>query len=373
MTSTVRTREQEVWREDFVGALAALTLVLGLFLDGWEHINLQNGAVGGVFTPWHIPLYAGFTFAALWVFTRNPHLYRPGAPEPSVYLYRFRGIPLRYPLAVAGILIATIGLVGDLFWHAAFGQETGVARVIAPFHLLLFSGAWLLIAAPLRSAWHAPEFYPRRSSYRQILPALVSLGLVTAVIAFMFQWISPFVDWPPALRIDHVPEALRGYRRVTGTVEFADVSRVLIANIVLLAPVLMALRRWQTPFGSITTMWVIVAALMASLSEFRLGGTIAAAAVGGLVADALVQRLQPTVDRSRAFRVVGGVTPVALWCAYFAALALFHHTRWPADLWLGTVLVAGLNGLALSFLAIPPAIPTSAARWAPEPEELDGR
>jgi hypothetical protein len=365
MTSPERSREHEVWREDLIGALAALTLVLGLFLDGWNHINLQNGALGGFFTPWHGLLYAGFTFAAIWVTTRNPHLYRRGGPEPSAYLYRFRGIPLRYPLAVAGIIIATGGLLGDIVWHSVFGTENGVARVIAPFHLLLFFGASLLIAAPLRSAWHAPEFYPSSPSYRQILPALLALTLVTAVIAFMFQWISPFVDWPPALRIDHVPEALRGYRRVAGTVEFADVSRVLIANIVLVAPVLMALRRWRLPFGSITTMWTIVAALMAALSEFRLSGTIAAAAVGGLVADILVQRLRPSSERPLAYRIIGGVTPVALWASYFAALAIFHHTRWPADLWLGVVGVAALNGLALSFLAVPLSVPTAAAHWAP--------
>jgi hypothetical protein len=43
MTATQRTRQEDVWREDLVGALAALTLVLGLFLDRWNHINLQNG------------------------------------------------------------------------------------------------------------------------------------------------------------------------------------------------------------------------------------------------------------------------------------------------------------------------------------------
>ena len=44
MSKTAPAQQEEVWREDFVSALAALTLVLGLFLDGWNHINLQNGA-----------------------------------------------------------------------------------------------------------------------------------------------------------------------------------------------------------------------------------------------------------------------------------------------------------------------------------------
>ena len=366
MTAPERTREREVWREDLIGALAALTLVLGLVLDGWNHINLQDGALGSFFTPWHGLLYAGFTFAAIWVVTRNAHLYRSRDHQASEYLYRFRGIPLRYPLAVAGIIIATAGLLGDIVWHTVFGTENGVARVIAPFHLLLFFGAALLIAAPLRSAWHSPEFYPPNPSYRQLLPALLSLMLITAVIAFMFQWISPFVDWPPALSIGGIPEGLRGYRRVVGTVEFADVAKVLITNIILLAPIFMTLRRWRLPFGSVTAMWTIVAALMAALSEFRLGGTIAAAAIGGLVADVLLRRLEPSAERPGAVRVFGALTPIALWTSYFAALALFHGIRWPADLWLGVVGVAALNGLALSFLAVPLPVPASAARWAPQ-------
>jgi hypothetical protein len=34
-----------IWREDLVTSLLATLLVVGLFLDGWNHINLQNGAV----------------------------------------------------------------------------------------------------------------------------------------------------------------------------------------------------------------------------------------------------------------------------------------------------------------------------------------
>jgi len=49
------------WREDLITSLLATTLVAGLFLDGWNHINLQNGALGSFFTVWHALLYTGFT------------------------------------------------------------------------------------------------------------------------------------------------------------------------------------------------------------------------------------------------------------------------------------------------------------------------
>src|SRR5436309_11675992 len=88
---------REPWREDLITGLLSTTLVAGLFLDGWNHINLQNGALGSFFTVWHALLYAGFTATFLWVATRNPHLFVQGVrPEP--YFHRFLGIPMRYPL-----------------------------------------------------------------------------------------------------------------------------------------------------------------------------------------------------------------------------------------------------------------------------------
>lgn len=72
-----------IWREDLVTSLLSTLLVAGLFLDGWNHINLQNGALGSFFTIWHALLYAGFGATALWVVTRNPQLYTRGVSAAS--------------------------------------------------------------------------------------------------------------------------------------------------------------------------------------------------------------------------------------------------------------------------------------------------
>ena len=53
-----------IWREDLITSLLSILLVAGLFLDGWNHINLQNGALGSFFTIWHALLYAGFNATA---------------------------------------------------------------------------------------------------------------------------------------------------------------------------------------------------------------------------------------------------------------------------------------------------------------------
>lgn len=350
-------RPFSLWREDLVAAVAALSLVLGLFIDGWNHINLQDGALGSFFTPWHALLYAGFAATAGWVCTRNAHLYVPDRHARPEF-HRLLGIPLRYPFAVAGLAIATVGLLGDIAWHTAFGEETGVARVIAPFHLMLFSGAALLIAAPLRSAWHAPDTYPARLTLRQMAPPLLSLTLVTATVAFMFQWLSAFVDWAPSLQLGRVPAAFAANEEIHGTVEFAGAARVLVTNVVLIAPVLAVLRRWRLPFGSVALMWTAVALLMSALTEFDLWAAVLAAALGGLAADGVIRLMRgpddPEHDRG-LFRVLGAVAPVVLWTAYFLLLQAVHAVAWPTDLWIGTVVLTAVTGVALSFVTASPA------------------
>src|SRR5438128_1751048 len=52
-------RVRASWREDFLTGFFSFLMVFGLFLDGWNHINLQDGRLGPFLTPWHGILYAG--------------------------------------------------------------------------------------------------------------------------------------------------------------------------------------------------------------------------------------------------------------------------------------------------------------------------
>ncbi|MEA2272211.1 MAG: hypothetical protein QOI98_919 [Solirubrobacteraceae bacterium] len=339
-------------------ALGAV-MVIGLFLDGWDHINLLDGKLGSFFSPWHALLYAGFSATAVWVLLLNQHLIRRSV-APGPHAQDFLGVPLRYPLAVVGIGIATVGLGGDLIWHSAFGEEAGVARVIGPFHTLLFAGAGLLVSASFRSAWHAPDAYPVAPSFRTILPPLLSLTLATAMAAFIFQWVSAFMDWDPSLRIDRLPGELAGRSGVQDTAEIVGVARIATTNLVLMGALLLALRRWRLPFGSATLLFVAVATLMSALAEFRLGWTILGALAGGLIADALVGRLRASPLRPRSHRVVGGAVPVVLWSVYFGALSALEDVVWPLDLALGTIALMGLFGVVISVLVLPPALPPGA-------------
>jgi hypothetical protein len=267
------------------------------------------------------------------------------------------GIPLRYPLAVAGVGIATFGLFGDIIWHSVFGQETGVARVVGPFHIFLFTGAGLLVTGSLRSAWWSLEDYPTAPSFRTFFPVLVSLALITAMAAFLFQWLSAFLDWSPSVGLDRIPGALQGRHDVEETVQLAGVARVMVTNLILMAPVLLLLRRWRPPFGSITLLFTFVATMMSALTEFRLGWSVLAAAAGGLTADLLIGWLRVSPRRPTGYRVVATVTPLVMWPVYFLALSLLHDIHWSRDLAIGTVPLAAAGGLVLSVLVLPPALP----------------
>ena len=134
------------WREDVMTGWCSLLLVLGLYLDGWNHINLLDDGLGPFLTPWHGVLYLGFAVTAGWILTRHQ---RRGA-------WSLQAVPPGYRLALVGMGLAMVALAGDAVWHTLYGEEQGLARLISPFHLVLFTGACLLVSSALRAAWSGP-------------------------------------------------------------------------------------------------------------------------------------------------------------------------------------------------------------------------
>ena len=184
----------------------------------------------------------------------------------------------------------------------------------------------------------AVEGGPHHLAALDILPPLISLTLLTALVSFMFKWLSAFLHWTPSIELGRIPADLTGRKPIVGTVEFADVARIILTNLLLMAPILLALRRWRLPLGSVTFVFTSVAVMMAGLAEYRLGGRILAAAAGGAAADLLIRRRHSLAHRSVAWN--GRPRTAA------------RRTRPP---------VAG--GL-LSFLSVPPAVVGTV--WAEE-------
>ncbi len=341
-------RPRAGWGDDLAAALLGTWVVAGLFLDGWAHLN-QPG-LETFFTPWHAIFYAGF-LASTVVFARLvARFQRGGRPDPALF-------PAGYGLGLVGVGLFMVGGFADGVWHTIFGVEVGVAALLSPSHLLLLTGGLLMVTSPVRSAWSSPEL-PARSPALPLLPAVWATALATAVVLFFFQYLSAFVTRAPSRPAAGGPEGV--------LTTIVGVASVLVTNLILLAPVLLLVRRWRLPFGAVTLLAGAGAVGLTSLREFALGALVPAMVAGGLATDLLVAWLRPGPDRPGAFRAVAVLAPLALWSAWMAGYALAYGIAWPPELWAGVLGMACLGGLGLSVLVLPPAVP--AGVWEDSPK-----
>jgi hypothetical protein len=326
--------------EDLVTGWCSLLVVLGLYLDGWNHNGLQGDAGRPFLTPWHALLYAGLAGTAAWILAQGQ---RRGA-------WSLRAVPAGYRLALTGIGLAIVAVAGDALWHLLYGEEQGLAQLVAPFHLVLFAGACLLVTATLRAAWSGPSS-ARVPGLRAFWPVVLSTTLVVATVAFFFQQVSPMVSWRQAALAGSLP---------AGTMQLYGLLGLLLHNLLFVAPVLLLLQRWQTPLGTFTVMAGSVALLLATQTELGLVGLVGAAVLGGAAADLAVSLLRPSPQRRWAARAVAVIAPAVYWSAHFALLRAGYGVGWEPQLLLGSVVWASLSGLTLALLMWPPAVPLTA-------------
>jgi len=80
----------------------------------------------------------------------------------------------------------------------------------------------------------------------------------------------------------------------------------------------------------------------------------ALAVVAGLIADLLVWRLKPSLAIPVAFRVFAFVVPLVYYALYFLVLLVTKGVGWSMNLWMGSIVMAGIVGLLVSYLLVPP-------------------
>jgi hypothetical protein len=329
------------WREDMIAGLLSIALATGLYLDGWNHLNLVGDSNGPFLTPWSGLLYLAFGANVLFSLSRNQ---LRGTWSP-------RAIPPGYRLGAVGLALGVVALAGDAFWHRLFGEEQGLDRLISPFHLLLFLSLFLLSTSAFRSRWLAPT--PRRVKRLQsFLPALCSAIAATSLAAFSVQYSSPLVVWA---RPDAA--ALPGDSQFIELLHIDGLTSVVLMNLVLMAPVLLILKRWHPPFGTVTWLFGGVALLMAGLTEFTRLGAVVATLAGGLVADLLIRYWRRGERRRSDNHVVAGIVPVALWTAHYLSLAFTGQAPNDVTVLIGAIVLASVTSVGLSMLMHTPAVP----------------
>ena len=338
LAATWSARDQSAlgWRDHMLTMLFGTWLLVGLFVDGWAHTNLDT--LETLFTPWHALFYSGFGATAAWV---------------ARCVQREGAVPRGYTPAVIGLVAFAAGGAGDLTWHTLFGIEKDVEALLSPTHLVLFASLALILSSPFQAAWSAPQNAP---SMRAFLPALLSLTLVTALCLFFLMYLTPFNTFDALSRRDiyiaSLPDAQIAHNFRDLSVR-AGLASFYVTTVVLMAPLLLVLRRWHPPFGTTTLLFSISAMLVSALEEFQLAPLMVAAVASGLAADGLIQWLRPSPARIRAYRVLAVVVPMALWSAYFLTVALVWGTWWTVNLVGGAIFMSSLASAGLTAFMAP--------------------
>jgi len=206
----------------------------------------------------------------------------------------------------------------------------------------------LILSTPLRAAWGDPA-EPAAPGYRRFLPVLVSATLVTVLVAFAFLYWAAFIQTVGVVSYDD-------------SMLLGEVASVQATNLILLAPVLLLVRRWRPPFGTAASIYGAVGVLLGAVDAYHLPVMVAAAVVAGLAVDGVLRLLGPSAARPGRFWTAGAVVPLVTWSVYFAAVAVRFGIGWSAELWTGTISWACLLGLALSLLMLPPPVPEPTPR-----------
>lgn len=331
-------------RYDWVMAILSIWLVGGIHVDGWAHQHVPS--LETFFTPWHALFYSGFiTIAALLVVTLVGN-------HAKGYAWT-KSLPVGYGLSLIGVAIFMLGGIGDMIWHTLLGIEANVEALFSPTHLTLALGAVLIVSGPVRATWK--RVGSPRQSLLNLLPMLLSLTMMLSMLTFFTQYGHPFATTWAAKTFD--PNTMR-------LVEFNQslaMASTLLQSALLMGIVLLLIRRWALPVGSLTLIFGVNIALLTFMRDHNLTPSIFAfigiALVTGLVADLLNQWLKPSVVNRQAFRVFAFGVPVLLYALYFLTLVLSGGIWWSVPLWSGGIVLAGVAGLLTSFLVLPPAMP----------------
>jgi hypothetical protein len=318
-------------------------IVTGIFLDGWYH-NAFGDAIETFFTPWHAVLYSGLAAAGLALVLKFRSNLARG------YAWK-RALPNGYMLSLLGAAIFAAGGFIDFAWHEAFGFEASTEALLSPAHLLLATGGVLVVSGPLRGSWERLR-RDRRGTWSEQFPAMISLLLVFSIFTFFTQFSNAYSH--PSFLSDYVPVSeVQSYMR-----DVTIISYVLVPAGLSMAFILLAIKNWRLPAGSLTFILTVNAALMFSLGtgrgELDRWPVLVAALAGGVLADLLLIRLKPSAEATINLRLFAFVTPFASALFYMLALLLTGGISWSIHLWLGAPLMAGVSGLGLSYLITNP-------------------
>lgn len=322
------------WIGEFRGRRLDLTVVvLSVLMTAGIVLDFRNHATGisfeeeGFFTPEHVFFYTAFLCIAATLVSVTYYNRRQGESWISA-------VPDGYQLGVLGVFMFGFGGFGDYLWHSTFGFETGVEALTSPTHLLLASGAILFVSSPLRATWYAKE----EVRGKDLAPAVVSAALAVLTLLLFTLYANPLSNPIPGESGGEGARAL-------------GVSSILIYSAIMTGSSLTLVRRFTLPPGAFTFLFGVTSvAITFPSASFEF---IPAMVVTGVFADALCRFTRPSLERIRAFRIFAAAVPLAMFSLYYVTISTVGIIMWTIHVWAGSIVLAGITGLLLSYLMVP--------------------
>lgn len=324
---------------DWLMTILSAIFVGGLYLDGWAH---NHGRVDeSFFTIWHAFFYSGFLLVAITF-------------AAATTVNRLRGyslalsVPGGYRLTGIGLFVFASGGVADMVWHQLFGVEGGVEALFSPTHIMLGIGIGLTVTGPLRAAWRRHD---DGGSWRNLAPAITSLGIFLAALTFFMMFFFPVTV------LLGTAGTGKGYFHDDIGKTAGMVGATLTAT-ALTGPLLLTLRRWRLPLGAVSTV-LGLAILGATIVDYERPLMIWLAlgmGVASLALDYLAWRARPSRNPI-SVRWLAPAVPLLLYSGYYAILLPTVGTTWSVHMWTSTIVIPALVCWLLSFLLLPPPTP----------------
>ena len=306
-------------------ALLSVGVVLGAYVDASAR-QVPPGVLG----PWRdAPVDAAWFAATAVMATVLARNLRAGAAWRAA-------LPAGYHLALAGALVFGLGALADVYYQIAFGSGRGLEALLAPPHLLELAGGGLLVSAPLHQALRER---PERVGW----PVVISAALTLSALTFFTQFANPLIDlwasarWPPS--------------SPTWVGQDLGVTGMLITISVLVGLMLLLLRSFAMPRGSLTLLCALNGLCLAAASSHV--ESFLVMLLTGIGADLLLLRVDLESRSSMsALRVFSAAVPAGFVLLYWIAITVLEGgTAWSGQLWTGVVMAAALTGLLVSYLA----------------------
>jgi hypothetical protein len=303
-------------------------ILVGLFLDGWFHIN--GPEFESFFTPWHAVLYSG-VLATVVVHVLEQR--RAGGIAPGYA-----------PSLAGGLVVLAAGFV-DGVWHTVFGVEADLNALLSPPHLLLITAGTLVFAGPLRAALLAPAGAPGG------LPTAFAAAYVITGLGFFSQYANPFTQVYPSVVDAAASLEVRELREVAG------VAGVVVWVTLVGGAVAFLKARTTLVSGSLAVVTGVPPLFL--VTQHNTYAFVPAILLGALLVELVGRRLSPSLAALLAATTMG--------LGWVLTILVTRDVAWSRELLTGSIGSAAAAGYLIGWLvqhggvaaAEPPPAPVS--------------